>query len=450
MVVSKIGETIISNMKTDNLYNHNVFIAYRGHAPKDDKNEFDSKYVALMLYYELKKSKLIDPFFAPICYGHGDNFLDDIDGIMQTIDAAIIVTSNNMFSEIIKNIEGKRLVNEDDPLYRELKAIFTSKRIMEKGKSVFIVNASRGYSLQNDPDFDYIYQNIINEATRFGLQIPPNIDKIKGLITKNFEDNSKSLFIELSDRLTNCVMNNKSEKNNTYYTFKFSERIRKQGSATNAFEELIEIIDCTFMQTNSFLKDQYVKDFIQSIVSTDNPRQIDMYLFKAEIEKWIGEVSEVGHMASVNDLYHEHFVENAPSLFDVLSISNNKEAFNAFRKDFKNSYENRKAIIKEQGELLLGSNPNENNILVYSSSSSAANFIMGIYGLIALDYNLFISECRIKSGHPFSDAIGFSKSIKSNINKIIITDNTALQLLEEKKISKVVIGACFIDLKMAF
>ena len=115
---------------TEDLLKHNVFIAYRGRNPRfDEKPEkggfkFDTKYVGVMLYYELKKSQLIDPFFAPICYGPGNSFITNIDPIMESVIAAIIITCDDMFEYTVTFDEekGEYIVDQSDPLYVELKS----------------------------------------------------------------------------------------------------------------------------------------------------------------------------------------------------------------------------------------------------------------------------------------------------------------------------------------
>ena len=435
----------------EDLFNHNVFIAYRGFNKNADSTSYDSRYIGLALYYELSRSSKIDPFFAPICYGQGDNFLTNIDSIMATVVTAIIVTSNDMFDKIVsyKDENNKEpIVNKNDPLYRELQAIFTSKNIMNRtserrNANIFLINASRNYSIKTDPKFKIVYDTIINDYYKDTDNI--TFDEILGIISKNFEENSRTLFIDLKDRIESCIFNFENNKDNSLYTNRFVKRLEKMGSATKAFEELIYIIDMT-LRMDEVLKNEgeYVKEFWAYLTIND---AFDMEKFRKEIEQWVNEISTFGHMASIKDLYTEKFDDSSISLKEVLAVNDQDEASTRL-KEFQESMKKRNEQIGNSGRALLSdNNAKGKNILVYSSSSSATKFVMGISGFNAKRYNIFVAECRIKSSHPFKDGIAFASTITNSSKKIIITDNTALQMIRKKEIGRIVLGACFVKTK---
>ena len=373
--------------------NYNVFICYRGTGSNNSRNCVDGKYVALDVCYELEKAPFVKCFFAPKVYKAGDDFRNDVPKILSTVKVAILVMTDGFFDYC---------EDENDILRYEIKCI------LERPIKILPISVN-GFSLQDKRD---------KLIAIFGEE---NVNKF--ITTVNTSYNGIYDFPKATSELCEQIKGYLAAAENNY-SFQdvdnksllyYLDEICACSSVTYALDKIIEALKNVLQNDKQTLKE-----------------------IRTDVVRLINKVCErVPHFSTLKNQVLEELI----SL--LKKYKNHDDARDALDKYMSKKADVQKKILKYRTSAIA----QNDGILVFSESKHVINILTELINSTKKTCTVYVCEARAKVALPFSDAKRIYDQLHNYKEKYLITENSIYTLMAEGKITKVLLGACAVDIK---
>ncbi len=373
--------------------NYNIFICYRGTSDDTDKNKIDGKWAALDLYSELSKVDEFRCFFAPKHFEPHDDFKYDIPAILQSVKVAVLVLTVGFFD---------RCGEEDDIVTYEL------NEILSRDITIIPVPVDR-YSIVEDRGKIETYFK--GKADRFFHRVGCPYPGIYGF---NPNDLKKSIF-EVLALYDNQFPASEIDENNILSNIGY---IINSSSVTVALNKIISILE----------------------EKLSSEPHLNMKQLRQDTESLIDRICKsVVHFSMLKNAWEKQ-------IKPILSQKQTNAAM-ALRNYKVRNQANRNKV----SDFSKGLFQKKDGILTFSQSEYVIDFLSSYATPVDIKNacTIYICEGRSKCQFYFEDAQEIYEKLKQSKfkNRTVITDCSIHQLLEEKKITKILLGACSVELR---
>ena len=369
---------------------YNIFICYRG-SGNGGRSNLDGKFVGLDIYSELQKVEGFKCFFAPKHYKHHDDFKYGIPKILDTVKVALLVLTEGFFD---------RCDNEDDIVKQEL------DEILKRDIAIIPIFVDK-YNIENDREtINRIFgdEELIDKFFHKSGCHYTGIYDFKG---DRLSESIKDIFGCYDNNIENASdVSDKSILSKIGYLVDSS-------SVTVVVNKLIELLD------NKLYYELHV----------------DMDLLYRDVEQCIEKIcNNVAHFSVLKSIWTN-------KLSGFLKKKQN-EALQSLRK-YKDNLNKSKSKVSEYAEKVISEN---DGILTFSQSQYVVDFLSSaaIPAYIRRSCTVYICEGRSKCGEPFEDSREIYEKLEASNygQRIMVTDCSIYQLIQERKINKIILGAC--------
>lgn len=427
------------NDNIQRLLGKNIFLLYRGTVGHDGtyRTFTNSKYVGARIFYELSKHEDCDIFFAPGCYAENDNYQEHLREIFSTVKVAVIILSQGMLDRCFKDAAriNSRDINYDDTLYKELRIVF--EKLVSDDIKIFFIGTGDGYSFDSDREKANILFSDIWQKKSDSKEFEPF-----SKVPIKYDDNKSSVFDELYNsihkELLRIEYNRLLKDSNSVISGESSrivEKLLRCSSTTMIRYRLIEILKILF-------DNRPPKEYENFLSELENHDGKFVELLHECVKKWIEVIeNKVRHFSTLKQMCQESFSTRKGdiSIESAFRCADKSEALSVI-KLIDEALKKRKEVFESYGAQYIVEN---DSLLTYSHSDYVVGFIRGN----SVKSLLYICEARSKSLNLFGDADDVLHDVLDRINCTLITDASAYQLLYERKITKVVLGACSVTLR---
>lgn len=376
---------------------YNIFICYRGKKSADIN--MDGRFVGLDIYSELEKIDGFDCFFAPKHYQSHDDFKYKIPEVLVSVKVALLVLTTGFFDDCNR---------EDDIVKIEL------DEILEKDIAIIPISVD-GYNIEGDRETIYkLFET--DKVDKFFHKSGDSYTGIYNFRCDKLVNSIKEIFSCFENEINAAEIGDDSILSKIGY-------IEDSSSVTVAQSKLVQILK-------------------EMLSLTSN---LDMAKLKEDTAELVKRICDkVAHFSALNLVWENE-------LSSIFKKKQQHEALQALAA-FESRKANNKRDVSKYAEDIVSKG---DGILTFSQSQYVIDFLcsMAIPVDVKQSCTVYICEGRSKCREPFEDSYEIYQTLKRRGSqykqRIMVTDCSMYQLMMEKRINKVVLGACSVEMKNA-